>query len=81
MRATVIAKSIKMLKNNKKRLKFWIKVSKFSTGMCILTIIVLQFLSNYISKFFLLPVLIIGTCSVLMFIASQLMKFLLKKIK
>ena len=64
-------------RNNIEKVRFWNTVSKVSTVMCILTIVALQFFSKYLNNF-LLAILIIGSCSVLMFILSQLMKFILK---
>jgi hypothetical protein len=60
-----------------KRIEFWIKVSNYAITFCGLALIAKMFFRKYL-ELFIVPILIFGVISFLVFAFSELMKMILK---
>lgn len=60
-------------------LNFWKKVSKYSTYLALLGFIVLTFFNKQVQKKYLDIISYIGIVVLIIFLISQLMKFIIKR--
>ena len=61
-----------------KNIEFWIKASNYSIAICGIVLIAKMFFRKYLENI-IVPILFIGGIALLVFVTSELMKFVIKK--
>lgn len=61
-----------------KKKGFWFKASNYSTAICFLVLIAKMFFRKYLEPI-IVPILFVGGLALIVFVISELMKFLLKR--
>jgi hypothetical protein len=61
-----------------KKIEFWIKASNYSIAICCIVLIAKMFFRKYLESI-IIPILFLGGIALIVFILSELMKFILKK--
>lgn len=61
-----------------KKIEFWVKASNYSIAICCVVLITKMFFRKYLENI-IVPVLFVGGIALIVFIFSELMKFILKR--
>ncbi|WMW78119.1 hypothetical protein RF683_01355 [Flavobacterium sp. 20NA77.7] len=61
-----------------KKIEFWAKASNYSIAICGVVLIAKMFFRKYLENI-IVPVLFVGGIALIVFIFSELMKFILKR--
>lgn len=61
-----------------KKIDFWIKASNYSIFICGIVLIAEMFFTKYLGNI-TMPILFVGVLALIIFLISELMKFILKK--
>jgi hypothetical protein len=61
-----------------KKIEFWVKASNYSIAICGVVLIAKMFFRKYLENI-IVPVLFVGGIALIVFIFSELMKFILKR--